>query len=545
MPRMDSSSWASSSSRRTLGSEPRASARGCSCPRSRALKGAVRLWQSAATTILLLSLPSSAAAQPQPARTTSADRSAAAITIYNTNMGLVREVREVSLPAGDVELAWEDVTAQIRPETVHVKALDGDHAFTVVEQNFRYDVLTPSSLVQQYVGKPVTLVHVAPGTGETTRRQATLLSTGDATPTGYGYPSTGLGAGGYVNPWSFVYDLDGEITFGGDWRIVLPDEIPESFVSRPTLFWRLASTAAARRRIETSYLTWGMNWQADYVLLLSADGSKADLTGWVTLTNESGIPFDDATLQLVAGRVNVETPAGHEARVVVSAMNIELTSTPASHRGFVEENLFEYHLYTLQRPTDLADREQKQIELLAASAVPVERHYRLYGESYWLTSEQNGITEGLHPSVFLEFVNSEDHDLGMPLPGGTVRVYGTDPGGGTGREFLGEDVIDHTPREERVKLRVGSAFDIVADRRQTDYEILSNDVVETEWEVKLRNRKSEPVVVELREPTTGDWEVVRASVEWRKESARELRLDVTCPPDREVVVTWRLRVHLY
>jgi hypothetical protein len=212
---------------------------------------------------------------------------------------------------------------------------------------------------------------------------------------------------------------------------------------------------------------------------------------------------------------------------------------------FVEEGLFEYHLYTLQRPTDLADREQKQIELLAGSRIPIERHYRLYGQQYWFTSEQTGITEGLHPDVWLEFVNARTADLGMPLPAGSVRVYAADPTGGTGREFLGEDSIQHTPREERVKLRVGTAFDIVADRRQTDYEVLGGDWVETEWEIKLRNRKAETVQIEVLEPTSGDWTVVRSSVPHTKVSSREIRFDVTCAPDREVVVTYRLRVHLY
>jgi hypothetical protein len=501
--------------------------------------------------VLITLSAGSAFAQPQPARTTAADRSEVAVTIYNSNMALVREVRDVTLPAGDVELAWEDVSSQIRSETVHVKTLDGAEAFRVVEQNFRYDVLSPASLIAKYVGEEVTLIHVVPGTGETRRRQATLLSIGDTTGATY---SGGYGSGyGYANSWSFVYDIGGEITFGGDWRIVVPREIPAGFVSRPSLFWRLESPAAARRRVETSYLTWGMNWKADYVLALSADGTKGDLTGWVTLTNESGLPFADAKLQLVAGRVNVEPQAtAHGARRMLEMAPVTLATTPADD-AFVEEGLFEYHLYTLQRPTDLLDREQKQIELLSGSRIPIERHYRLAGQAYWLTSQQNGITEGLHPDVWLEFVNAEDDGLGMPLPAGTVRVYGAGTGAGAGREFLGEDGIGHTPREERVKLRTGSAFDIVADRRQTDYEIIGSDVVETEWEIKLRNRKATPVVVELREPTSGDWEVVRSTVStgggatspltFIKESSREIRFDVTCPPDREVVVTYRLRVH--
>jgi hypothetical protein len=223
----------------------------------------------------------------------------------------------------------------------------------------------------------------------------------------------------------------------------------------------------------------------------------------------------------------------------------ELTAAPQ----FTQEQMFEYHEYTLGRPTDLLDREQKQIELLSGSAIPVERHYRLYGQPYWFTGEVSGIQENLHPDVWLEFVNAAAVGLGMPFPAGTVRVYETEAAAGrgraaavVGRQFLGEDTIQHTAREERVKVRTGSAFDIVAERRQTDYEVIGSDAVATEWEIKLRNRKATPVTVEVREPTSGDWIIVQSSLPWTKESSREVRFDVVCPPDREVVLTYRIRV---
>ena len=492
-----------------------------------------------------LLLPALAAAQPQPVRTTARDRVSASVTIYNRNLGLVREVREFDVPSGAVELAFEDVTTQIRPETVHFKDLSTGQPIRVLEQNYRYDILAPTSLIQRYVGRTVTLVHVVPGTGEVRRREATLLSIGDVTGATYG-GGYGIGAAADSNPWEYVYDFGGgEISFGGDWRIVVPPEIPAGFVARPTLFWELEAPAAGRRRVEASYLTHGMNWSADYVLVLAGDGAKGDLTGWVTLTNDSGITFDDAQLKLVAGDVNIVPPAGSNfplraARSIVMAEQAA-PSTPA----FAEEGMFEYHLYTLQRPTDLRDREQKQIELLSGSGIPIERHYRLYAQPYWFVSQVNGIQENLHPDVWLEFVNAETVGLGVPLPAGTVRVYVTEAGRAGGRQFLGEDSIRHTAREERVKVRTGRAFDIVIDRRQTDYEVIGSEAVATEWELKLRNRKTTPVVVEVREPTSGDWEIVSSSLPFVKESSREVRFDVTLPPGREVVLTYRIRVKYY
>ncbi len=470
------------------------------------------------------------AAQVTPARSDAADRRSIAVTIYNAGMALVREVREVDLPAGTVELAFEDVAARVRPETVRVRDTAVAGAARVVEQNYRWDAIAPASLIDRYVGRRIDLVQVVPGTGETLRQEATLLSTGGPV----------LGSRPFGDD---VYDIGGDVTFGGPWRIVLPPEVPEGLVARPTLFWLLDSPRAGRRVVEASYLTWGMTWRADYVLLLAPDGRGGDLTGWVTINNDAGIPFHGAALRLVAGHVNVVADEGRGRDTFnLRGARMRTLSMEASAPAFVQEGMFEYHLYTLGRPTDLADREQKQIEMLRGSGIPVERTYRLCGQVHWFAAAQHGLMENLHPDVWVEFVNAERAGLGMPLPAGTVRVYQGEAGRRGGRQFVGEGTIPHTPREERVKLRVGSAFDVVAERRQIDHDVLADGVVETEWEVRIRNRKPEPVVVEVREPTHGDWEVRSSSVPHVKVSAREVRFDVACRPDEEAVLRYVLRV---
>ncbi|MBI5502123.1 MAG: DUF4139 domain-containing protein [Deltaproteobacteria bacterium] len=475
-------------------------------------------WWSWAWAMLLF--PAAAAAQPASRLDVGGEaRTAVNVTVYNQNMALVREVRQVELPRGVAAVRWQDVAAQIRPETVHVGAPGSAAAtFGVLEQNYKYDLLTPTRLMELYVDRQLTLVTVDPDTGVEESERATLLS-----------------AEGY----QYVYRTDEGITFNVPGRVVFP-EVPPNFVQRPTLEWLLDSGEAGARPIEASYLTYGMSWSADYVVVLDADDAGADITGWVTLRNNSGIGFAGAGLQLVAGNVNLVTYGPADDYRANREMRTRTLSTelPAQEQ-FVEQGMFEYHLYTLQRPTDLADREQKQIELLSAAPVPVEKKYRLEGYSYWYVSEQSGPLENLPVDVWIEFRNAEEFGLGIPMPAGVMRVYKADSSGG--QQFLGEDAIEHTPREERIKLRLGQAFDVVADRRQTDYEILTDTLWETAWEVTIRNHKDVPVVVELREPMGGDWEVVSASHEWTKESSSLLLFKVPVRPGEEAVVTYRVR----
>jgi hypothetical protein len=465
-------------------------------------------------------------------------RQSANLTIYNNNLALVRETRRVDLPRGTVILRYEDVAKQVRPETVYIRDVQDANAVRVLEQNYRYDVLTPSRLLELAVGQDLTLVRENPATGEETRVSGELLSTGAVPQPSYGYDPYGYG-GGYYNPTyvdvgSVVWRTEEGITWGDVGRVVFPS-VPDNFVARPTLEWLLQATGG-QRTIEATYLTYGMSWQADYVLVLAEDEKLGDLAGWVTLRNDAGISLRDVRLQLVAGQVSVEPQYGYYGYGYGRGGGY---GGEYGAGGFAEQGMFEYHLYTLERNTDVMDREQKQVQLLGADAIPMEKKFRLQGDSYYFVSEYSAPIENLQVGVFLEFINAREAGLGVALPAGVIRVYKADSSGA--QQFIGEDRINHTPREERIKLRLGNAFDIAAERKQTDYEILSSNLYETEWEIKIRNRKDETIVVEVLEPMAGDWDIVQKSHDFVKESARLVRFDLTCPPDQEIVLTYRVR----
>ncbi|NMC72059.1 MAG: DUF4139 domain-containing protein [Myxococcales bacterium] len=490
-------------------------------------------------------LAARAAAQEPPMVVSGPEgRQSANVTVYNNNLAVVRETRRVELPAGTSVLRYADVAKQVRPETVYIRDVQDPNAVRVVEQNFLYDLLTPARLMELAVGENLTLLRHNPGTGEDEPVRAELVSTGSLPSAPYGYAGYGYGygygyggyyGGGYANPWEAVWRTDEGLTWGDVGRPVFPG-VPENFVARPTLEWLLEAPRGGARTLETTYLTWGMRWNADYVLVLTDDEKQADLAGWVTLSNDAGITLRNARLQLVAGDVAIQQPYDGN---IYTRDDFGVYGSGAGGGGFSEQGMFEYHLYTLERPTDLADREQKQIQLLSAAGVPVEKKYRLRGESYYFVGQYGSPIENLQVGVFLEFQNARTGGLGIALPAGVVRVYKADSA--SAQQFVGEDRIEHTAREERVKLRLGNAFDIAAERRQTDYDVLSGNLYETEWEVKLRNRKTESVVVEVLEPMAGDWEIRRSSVPFVRESARLVRFDVTCPPDREVVLTYTVR----
>ena len=311
-----------------------------------------------------------ATAQEDPRVVSGEDgRQSVNLTIYNNNLALVREVRRVDLPRGRSVLRYESVAQQVRPETVYIRDVQTAGGITVLEQNYRYDVLTPSRLMELFVGEDLTLVRENPATGEETRVQAHLLSTGSVPQVNYGYDPYGYGgggyyAGGYVDPGAAVYRTEDGITFGDVGRVVFPS-VPDNFVARPTLEWLLESTGG-QRTIEATYLTYGMSWQSDYVLVLSEDEKKGDLAGWVTLRNDAGITLKNVRLQLVAGEVSVEPQYGG-----YGYGNYGYGGGGGGYggAGFAESGMFEYHLYTLERNTDVADHEQKQVQLLGVDGI--------------------------------------------------------------------------------------------------------------------------------------------------------------------------------
>lgn len=463
--------------------------------------------------ILLASLVGSisVSALATPLETTAKDRRDVIVTIYNDNRGLVREVRNVSLPAGRFELKFADVADKIVAPSVHIVSRTDARAVDVIEQNYKFDVLTPSRLMDRAVGTDVLFVRENPATGEETRVTARLLA----------------------NERGAVYKVGNEIVIGNLGRPVF-SQLPPSFVPRPTLVWSLENRAAARAHdLETAYLTGGMSWQADYVAVLSADDKQSSLNGWVTIDNQSGAAFDQARLALVAG--NVHGAGGGEDDEYQPVQRRQ----PGRGGAFTEESLLDYHLYTLGRVTDIKDKEQKQIALMAAAGVPVVKVLRLVGTPS-LRGSPDALQENLHPAVFLEFRNDAASKLGMALPMGTVRVYKADQAGG--QQFIGEDRVAHTPPGEKVSLKLGEAFDVVAERKSVEFKALSRDLTEVSYEVKVKNHKEEEVSVQVDEHFSGDWELLEATpTRGEKLDARRQRFVVKVPSRGEVIVRYKVR----
>jgi len=473
--------------------------------------------------LLLAPLALSLAAQsPKEMTTTLKDQQSLAVTIYNDNMALVKDQREVKLVKGEQALAFQEVSAQIRPETALLRNLTVPKDFWVVEQNFDFDLLTPTKLLEKYVGQKVAIVRNVPnadGAGsKELREEATVLATNNGV----------------------VLQFADRIETSAPGRIVYP-KVPENLRARPTLVIGLHSGAEKAQKLELSYLTSGLAWKADYVANLASDEKTLDLSGWVTLTNQSGAAYPNATLQLVAGDVNRVKEAPR--RMAKSYATVEAVASAAPQMK--EESLFEYHLYTLDRPTTLKENQTKQVALLSASGVPVRKEYLLKGDSYYYQGSYGDLGDKLKVGVFVEFDNKTESRMGMPLPKGIVRVYKRDSEGRA--QFVGEDAIDHTPKNERVRLKLGDAFDVTARRKQTDYKNLGKqgvwrNVHEMAFEVELKNAKTEPVTVSVLEPIYGDWEVIQKSHAYTKEAAGTAKFRVTVPPEGSTTLTYRVRV---
>jgi len=448
--------------------------------------------------------------------TTASDRQSVNITVYNSNLGLVRETRRLSLPDGRVALRFADVTAQIRPETVHLGSLTMPAALRILEQNYQYDLLNPAKLLDKFVGKEITLVlrHYQNNTESFEPVQATLLA----------------------NNGGQVWRINGQIVINPTniAEMRFPD-LPKNLVATPTLVWDLENHQTGPQTVEASYLTNGMNWRADYVLLVNAEDTRGDLQGWVTLTNASGASFDDARLQLVAGDVNRVSEQRNFALAGVMARK-EITESEFQEQGF-----FEYHLYTLQRPTTIRDNETKQVSLLEATGFDLKKEFVLNGQHYYFTNYNapgQAIKEKV--GVYVQFRNSQQNKLGMPLPAGTIRLYKKDDKGN--QQFIGEDKIDHTPKDEDVRVKVGDAFDIVAERKQTDYKVIAKNVYEYAYEIKIRNHKDSPVNVVVNEPIGGDWEMISSTFEAKKTAAFAAQFNVPVSKDGEATLSYRVRV---
>jgi hypothetical protein len=448
--------------------------------------------------------------------TTQKDQVDLAVTIYNSNVALVRDVRQLTLPTGNFSLKFEDVAASINPATVHFHSLSEPAKLSVLEQNYEYDLLDPAKLLQKYVGREVTLVR-AEEENNTTKWVDTkaLLLADNSGP---------------------VWKIGDEIVTGIPTDQYRFPDLPENLYSKPTLLWLLDNSGAKSQRVEASYLTNSMNWNADYVLTVGRDDKSADLDGWVTLTNNSGAAYKNAKLQLVAGELHRVAPAPQ-----AKALGGIVGGVLGNAQQFEQENFSEYHLYSLARRTSIEDKESKQISLLNATGVSVEKLFLVTGQSYFYRNAQNIGSPIPQPvQVNYRFKNEEKSSLGMPLPAGTVRVYQADSRGGI--QLVGEDSINHTPKDETVTIHVGDAFDIVAERKETDFKKLSNNLYEFEYEITLRNHKDSDVTVEVREPIGGDWEIVKSNHDATKLDATTLGFKIPVVKNGSATLDYRVRV---
>lgn len=417
------------------------------------------------------------------------------VTVYNDNLALVKERRSLDLKTGVNSVEYMDVAALIDPTSVMFEDTKNKNT-AVLEQNYEYDLVSSYKLLDKFLGKEITATEKE---GET--YTGTLLSHD----------------GGVVLQLS-----DGKVVSLSE---VSKFEFPDSagLLTKPTLVWQVYSPVAGSRDVLTSYLTGGMSWNADYIVKTNADDTKADIQGWVSIDNEAGTTYEDARLKLVAGevhRVTVPQPMYYDYVVETE----EEVAYDGGKGSFVEESLFEYHLYTLERTATLKNNQVKQISLLSADSVPVEK------ELIFDVSKSENV------QAVLNLENSEEKGLGMPLPAGVVRVYKSDSDGQL--QFLGEDSIDHTPKDEDVEVVVGDSFDVTATRTQTDYDKVSNDVRRQSYEVELKNHKSEAQTVRIVEHFYGDWEIITSSDSSEKTDAYTVEWEVTVPSDGSKKVTF-------
>ncbi len=452
------------------------------------------------------------------ATTTLTDQTDLNVTVYNSNIALVRDVRNLTLPTGNFRLKFEDIAATVNPATVHFRSLTDPAKLSVLEQNYEYDLLDPAKLLHKYVGKEVTLVHTytdKDGNLKNEEIKATLLSDNNGQ----------------------VWKIGNDIVTGGYAQSYRFPEVPANLYDHPTLLMSLENSGAQKQQIEASYLANALSWNSDYVLTVTRDDKAADLDGWVTLSNNSGTAFHNARLQLVAGDLNRLPEASGAMRDEVRMMK----AMPASAPQFAQENFSEYHLYTLGRRTSIENQETKQISLLQGSAVPVEKIFVVNGQNFYYHNYQNPGAPLKDPvMVYYKFRNEEKSGLGMPLPAGNVRVYQKDSKGGV--LFVGEDRINHTPKDEDINIHIGNAFDVVSERKQTDFKKIATNVYEMEFEINLRNHKDTPITVQCNEPIGGTWEILSSSYKFTKTAAWAAQFNVSVAPNATSVLKYRVRV---
>ena len=460
-------------------------------------------------------------AMPERTPTAEASESGVALTIYNQGTALVRDRRQFAFQPGVNDLDFSDVAALIDPTSVLFKSLSDPGGTQVLEQNYEFDLVGSAALLEKYLDETISVV-----TEDGKVHSGTLLS----------------GRGDII-----LRTPAGEVSViqAASVRELSFPELPDGLITRPTLAWKVLAEKAGRQDIEVTYLTGGMSWAADYVLLLDKDEGAIDLDGWISLSNTSGATFQDALLKLIAGDLQRLQELGYAADALEAEKAAMPTAAPVEQREF-----FEYHLYEIPRPVTVRDNESKQIEFVSAAGVPAGKFFVYDGlqcrQNYWYCTFQGyaqtdpsyGIASNPKVMVMVEF---DTEEVDADLPRGRVRVYQEDVDGAA--LLIGEDTIDHTPKGEQVRLYVGDAFDIVGERIQTDFTRPTDHSLEEGFRITLRNHKDEPVEVRVVEHLFrwSDWQVLTASDDYTKLDSSTIEFRVPVPANGEHTLTYLVR----
>lgn len=448
------------------------------------------------------------------------------LTIYNGRFAVVRDSVPLELKAGENLVRYFGATAQLDPSTVILRDPSGKVQLSIREQNYQNDPVNQLTLLDRYEGQTISFL-VRDQKGERVAEGKVIRS--------------GFVPGG--QPLDPVVEVDGKIMFELPGLPLFPAVKDDSVLLKPLLNWKIQSSGPASLEAELAYLTSGLEWSASYNLVLPPEDDLADMNGWVTIQNRSGKQFDNAQIKLMAGDVRRAAQAPQSARQKAMLMR---AAAMAEDEQVSEKTFDDYHLYTIQRPATLRDQETKQIEFTRASAVPTKRVYsfdatpglQFFGQTMLDRDWNAGIPTLRKVATALEFTNSEASRLGMPLPGGNMRVYRKN---GAQLEFVGEDTIQHTPRNEVVRLNLGNAFDLTGDRRRSDFSLdQSRRSMEERFEIRLNNRGKKPVEIRVVEHLVraANWTVTAKSHEFRKLDSHTIEFNVPVSPDREAAVTY-------
>ncbi len=433
------------------------------------------------------------------------------LTIYNQNTALVRDIREIKLKTGLNTLKFTDVAASINATSVHFKSLTAPSKLSILEQNYEYDLVNSDKLLFRYIDSKIKVI-----TKDDNLYEGTLSS----------YDRNQLVL---VKKKGAVFMINRE-----NIRNIEFPELPQGLITKPTLVWLLSNQKSGSHDIELNYLTSNINWSSDYVANISENDEKISLNGWVTIKNNSGTAYENANIKLIAGDINKVRPArGRQETFSLGAMK-KAKSAPQ----FKEKSFFEYHMYTMQRKSTLKNNQTKQIELFSAPEVMAKKVYTYKGANYgwfyynnWRTQKSNKKV-----NVNIEFKNSKENGLGIPLPKGKIRVYKEDSD--KSMQFIGEDAIDHTPKNETLDLYLGNAFDIVGERKIMNHSKITSKIYRDTYKIELRNHKKTEVTIKVIEKQWGDWSIIKTNRKYTKKDSTTIEFYVKVPANGKRTVTY-------